>query len=157
MGLTMIKLKVSHQNIQNKGGMNSSNSLVMKIIVWIWLVNGTFSNVPLGTMIFILNIIGRWNDHQISLVHEGKDFWLEKKISTSFHWPKEINSKGGGGGVQVRGTMEFETFLFVWCVKCYMCFKRSVKNKNQLDMYKCVLFMSTMTCANKKGMEENST
>ncbi len=24
-------------------------------------------------------------------------------------------------------------------------------------MYKCVLFMSTMTCANKKGMEENST
>jgi len=122
MGLTMIKLKVSHQNIQNKGGMNSSNSLVMKIIVLTWLVNGTFSNVPLGIMIFIPNIIGRWNDHQISLVHEGrKDFRLEKRISTSFHWPREINSKGGGAVKwKAPWSLRLSCLFGVWSVICVL-------------------------------------
>jgi hypothetical protein len=41
MGLTVIKFKASHQDIQDKGRMNPQNSLVIKIIV--------------------LNLIGGWN------------------------------------------------------------------------------------------------
>jgi hypothetical protein len=68
----MIKLKASHQDMQDKRKMNPPNSLVMNIIVLISLVDGTFSNVPLGTRIIILNIIGWWNSHKIPLVHERK-------------------------------------------------------------------------------------
>jgi hypothetical protein len=59
MGLTMIKLKASHQDIQDKQRMNPPNSLVMNITILTSLVDGTLSGVPLGTRIIILNIIGR--------------------------------------------------------------------------------------------------
>jgi hypothetical protein len=53
--------------------MNPPNSsLVMNIIVLTSLVDGTLFNVPLGTRILILNIIGWWNCHKIPLVHERK-------------------------------------------------------------------------------------
>jgi hypothetical protein len=123
MGLAMIKLKVSYQNIQDKGKMNLPNSVVTNIIILIWLVNGNLSNVPMGTRILILNIIGGWNHHKIPLVHEGrKGFWLEGKISINFHWPREIKSKRGQG----RDSLELETFLLVGCVKCCMCCMMSV-------------------------------
>ncbi len=35
MGLTMIKLKVSHQDIHDKGKMNPPNLVIMKIIIQI--------------------------------------------------------------------------------------------------------------------------
>jgi hypothetical protein len=60
MGLEMIKLKASHQNIQNKGKMNPLNLMIMKIIILILLVDGNLFCVPLGTKNFILNIIGGW-------------------------------------------------------------------------------------------------
>jgi hypothetical protein len=59
MGLTMINLKASHQDIQDKQRMNPPNSLVMNITILTSLVDGTLSGVPLGTRIIILNIIGR--------------------------------------------------------------------------------------------------
>jgi hypothetical protein len=71
MGLAMIKLKASHQNIQDKGKMNPLNLVVMKIIILTRLVDGNLSIVLLGTRILILNIVGGWNDHKISLVHEA--------------------------------------------------------------------------------------
>jgi hypothetical protein len=123
MGLTMIRFKTSHQNIQYNGKMNPPNSMVMKITIVTWLVDGNISNVPLGIRIIIINIIGGWNHHQIPLVHEGrKGLWLEGKISTSFHWPKEINSRRG----QVRGSLELEILLLFRCVKCCICCRRSV-------------------------------
>jgi hypothetical protein len=72
MGLAMIKLKTSRQDIQNKGKMNPPNSVIMKIIILIWLVDENLSNVPLGIRILILNIIGRWDHHKIPLIHEGR-------------------------------------------------------------------------------------
>jgi len=50
-GLNNDWTKASHQYIQN----NPSNSLVIKNIILIWLVDGNLSS----TKIFILNIIGR--------------------------------------------------------------------------------------------------
>jgi hypothetical protein len=118
MGLAMIKFKASHQNIQYKGKMNPPNSLVMKMIVLTWLGDEKLSS----TKIFILNIIEGCNHHTIPLIHKGKKgLWLEGKISTSFHWLGEINSRKG----QVN-SLELETLLFVGCVKCFMCCKISV-------------------------------
>jgi hypothetical protein len=103
--------------------MNPPNLVVMNIIILIWLVDGNLFSVPLGTKIIILNIIKGWNHHKIPLIHEGrKGLWLEGRIFTSSHWPKEINSRKG----QVRGSSKLETFLFVGCVKCCMCCRRSV-------------------------------
>jgi hypothetical protein len=119
----MIKRKVSYQDIQDKGRMNPPNLIVMKITILIWLVDGNISNVPLNIKILILNIIGGWNHHQIPLVHERrKGLWLERRISTNFHWPREINSSRG----QVRDSLELETLLFIGCVKCCICCRRNV-------------------------------
>jgi hypothetical protein len=136
MGLAMIELMVSHQDIQD----NPPNPLVMKIIVLTWLVDGNL----FSTRIFILNIIGRYNHHKIPLIHEGRrDIWLERRIFISFHWPKEINSKRG----QAKGSLELKTLFLVgvWSVVCV------VEGTNWI----CVnVFMSTMMCVNKSRMEE---
>jgi hypothetical protein len=72
MGLEMIKLQASRQDIQDKGKMNPPNLVVMKIIILTRSVDGNLSNVLLGTRILILNIIGGWDHNQISLIHEEK-------------------------------------------------------------------------------------
>jgi hypothetical protein len=127
MGLEMIKLRASHQDIQDKRRMNPPNLVVMMIIILTRLVDGNLFNVLLGTRIFILNIIGGWNHHQISLIHEEKkNLKLKERIFAISHWPREINLKRG----QVRGSLELETLLLVGGVKCYMDCKKNVRRKS---------------------------
>jgi len=140
----MIKFKASHQNIQYKGKMNPPNSLVMKITVLIWLGDGNLSN----TKIPIINIIRRWNHHQIPLVHEGKrGLWLEGRISTSSHCLKEINSRKS----QMKGSLELEIVLFVECVKCCIFCRRSVWEGETSWICVNVCYSWAQWCVQAKG------
>jgi len=88
----------------------------MKITILTWLVDGNLFSVPLGTKIIILNIIEGWNHHQIPLVHEGKKgLWLEGRIFTSSHWPREIN---WGVKWEALWSLRLSCLLGVWSVVC---------------------------------------
>jgi hypothetical protein len=124
--------------------MNPPNSFIMKIIVLTWLVNENLFN----TKILILNNIGRWNHHQIPLVHEGKrSLWSEGNIFTSSHWPKEINWRRG----QVRGSLNLESLLFLLCVKCSMCYRKSVWEKEANWICVNVCYSWAQWCVEAKG------
>jgi hypothetical protein len=147
MGLVMIKFKASHQDIYDKGRINRSNSLVIKIIVLIWLVNGTLFNVSLSIMSIILNIIEMWIHHQILIVYEGKKiFLIRRKDFYKFSLTKE-NKLKGKGWVKWKALWSLRLFCLFSVYSVIYVLKRLCEKEELVEfVWMCVIHEHNYMC-----------